>query len=86
MSDPDVSHPSGIIVFLILTLIAILFDRGKRVLLESASHYYQPVMHAFFEELSTFGFVSLIAFIVKKDWDGQKIVYLIGDSIGEGLG
>ena len=86
MADPDISHPSGIVLFLILTAIAILFDRGKRFVLENSSQYFHPVIHAFFEELSTFGFVSLLAFLCKKDWNGTTIVYIIGDHIGGGFG
>ena len=83
---PNISHPSGIVLFLILISVAILFDRVKRTLLVKTSHYYQPVIHSFFEELSTFGFVSLLAFLCKKEWNGYSIVYRIGDEIEDGFG
>jgi hypothetical protein len=83
---PDVSHPSGVILFIILVGVAILFERGKRYILQKSSHYYHPVVHAFFEELSTFGFVSLLAFLCKKEWHGHTIVNLIGDELGDGYG
>jgi hypothetical protein len=84
---PDISDPTGVILFLILVGIALLFDRGKQALLHRSAEVYHPVIHAFFEELSTFGFVSLLAFLCKKEWsDGNSIVYMIGGRIGEGYG
>lgn len=84
-------HPGevfcGVVIFLILVCIAILFDRGKRALLTSVSQHYRPVIHAFFEELSTFGFVSLLAFLATKEWNGGlSIIYMIGDNLGDGYG
>ncbi len=83
---PNISHPSGVVLFLILISVAILFDRVKRNLLVRTSHYYHPVIHSFFEELSTFGFVSLLAFVCKKEWNGYSVVYRVGDDIKDGYG
>ncbi len=84
---PDISDPTGVVLFLILVGIALLFDRSKHAILNQSSEVYHPVIHAFFEELSTFGFVSLLAFLCKKEWSGgSSIVYLIGGNIGEGYG
>jgi hypothetical protein len=84
---PDISNPTGVVLFLILVGIALLFDRIKHIILNRSSEVYHPVIHAFFEELSTFGFVSLLAFLCKKEWSaGISIVYLIGGNIGEGYG
>ncbi len=84
---PNISDPTGVILFLILVGIALLFDRGKHAVLNRSAEVYHPVIHAFFEELSTFGFVSLLAFLCKKEWsDGRSFVYMIGGHIGEGYG
>ena len=85
--NPDISDPTGVVLFLILVGIALLFDRGKHAILNRSAEVYHPVVHAFFEELSTFGFVSLLAFLCKKEWSGgSSIVYMIGGQIGEGYG
>ena len=44
---------------------------------------YKPVIHAFFEEISTFGFVSLLAFLAVKEWNGVSIVQMIGNNVGD---
>jgi hypothetical protein len=86
----DYSHPGqvfcGVVIFLILVSIAILFDRGKRGLLNTVPQHYRLVIHAFFEELSTFGFVSLLAFLFTKEWNGLSIIYMIGNSFGAEYG
>jgi hypothetical protein len=86
----DYTHPGqvfcGVVIFLILVSIAILFDRGKRGLLNTVPQHYRLVIHAFFEELSTFGFVSLLAFLATKEWNGVSIIYMIGNSVGAEYG
>jgi hypothetical protein len=87
----DYTHPGqvfcGVVIFLILVSIAIFFDRGKRALLNSVPQHYRLVIHAFFEELSTFGFVSLLAFLATKEWNnGLSIIFMIGNSVGAEYG
>jgi hypothetical protein len=90
-SDPrDYTHPGevfcGVVLFLFLVGTAIFVDRIKRALMNSVSDHYRPAIHAFFEELSTFGFVSLVAFLATKEWNGYSIIYMIGSNLGEGYG
>ena len=84
----DFSQPGqvfcGVIVFLTLVCFALFFDRGKKGLLNMVSVPYKPVIHAFFEEISTFGFVSLLAFLAVKEWNGVSIVQMIGNNVGDG--
>ena len=79
--------PSSVVIFSVLIFVALMFDRGKRYLFMRCGKHYQVVVHAFFEEISTFGFVSLVAFIFEKDWNGQgSILYMVGNLIEDGYG
>jgi len=65
------ANPAGYVVLLFLISLLMLFERLKHWLMRSVPRSYMPVMHAMFGELSSLGFVSLVAFFFEYEPPGN---------------
>jgi len=68
------ANPAGYVVLLFLISLLMLFERLKHWLMHSVPRSYMPVMHAMFGELSSLGFVSLVAFFFEYEPPGNLFV------------
>lgn len=73
---------AGYAVLLTIISILMLFERIKHWLVHTVPRSYMPVMNAMFGELSSLGFVSLVAFFFEFEPPGQPSVL---DRIGHAV-
>ena len=71
------ANPAGYVVLLFLISLLMLFERLKHWLMRSVPRSYMPVMHAMFGELSSLGFVSLVAFFFEYEPPGNLYLKVI---------
>jgi len=79
------ASPASFMLFMFLISIIILFEKIKSVIHHAVPKAYMPVIHAIFAELSTLGFVSLIAFLLNFSFSTEKsLMDKVGYSINLG--
>jgi len=79
------ASPASFILFMFLISIIIIFEKIKNMIHHAVPKAYMPVIHAIFAELSTLGFVSLIAFLLNFSISSEKsLMDKVGYSISLG--